>query len=226
MRKFLATAVIAASFAIAPMANALLIDDFNGGDQGVDDGAPGPDTAMYGNAVGGDRTLLIDNIVGANAFNGASANVTGGTFNHNNDGGVSSDSHIDWDAGGAGLGGIDITEAGTNDALGLAITTIDQGNVTLTFTVTDTSSAVSSLALSGLGAGTFSFLFSSFTGSANFALVDSIQLDVVAGSASDLTLDLVQTQLGTTPSVPLPGTIALMGLALGGLGAMRRRKAA
>lgn len=224
MRNFLAIAAVAASFAIAPMANALLIDDFNGGNVTTTDVAPGPLNAAYGGAVGGSHTVTLSNVVGAGGPNGAGANIFGGTFNHSNDTGVSSDSTIDWNANGAGLGGVDITEAGANDALGLAITTIDQGNVTLTFTITDGSAATSTLALNGLGVGTFSFFFTAFTGSADFTDVESIRLDVVTGTASDLVIDLVQTQRG--PSVPVPGTIALLGLAIGGLGAMRRRKAA
>ena len=233
MRKFLATAVITASFAVAPMANALvIIDNFDTGDINVivTANAPATDTGTNPanespNIIGGFHTLTVDNAAGTGGGNGAKANVFAGLFNHSNDTGVSSQSHVLWDANGAGLGGVDITEAGANDALGIEISTIDQGNVTLEFTVIDQLSASSTLILSGLGVDTFSFFFTDFVGSANFQDVDSIRLDVTAGAASDLSINLVQTQKGPS-GVPIPGTIALMGLALGGLGAMRRRKAA
>ena len=93
--------------------------------------------------------------------------------------------------------------------------------MTISFVVNDIAAGTASLTLDNLGVGNVAFLFSSFTGLANFSAVDSLVMTVVAGTASDLTLDLVQTRQGT--NVPVPGTLALFGAGLLGLGLRRRR---
>ena len=126
-----------------------------------------------------------------------------------------------WAAAGVGLGGVDLTDGATQDAIQIDIISIDQGNITLTFTVTDlTGGETSTLVLAGLGVGTQAVLFSSFTGIADFTDIDSIVLTIDAGVASDLILDLIDTRLGT--GVGLPTTLALLGLGL--FGVIRRRE--
>jgi hypothetical protein len=129
-----------------------------------------------------------------------------------------------WNANGAGLGGVDLTDSGQSGYLQLAITAIDQGLVTITFAITEIGSLggdTATLTLSDLGRANHQFLFSSFANFANvnFTRVNAIKMTVNAGDASDLTLDFVNT-------IPEPSSIALIGIGLVGFSAFRKRKSA
>jgi len=209
----------------------LLIDHFSVGTGFVQDTidpippAPFPSLNILGDgdAIGGSRTIAI---VPGGTQNGTFAAVNRSPnfnqFFQDQGTGSSGTTTITWDKNGAagGLGGVDLTLGGTNDALQVNITSIDQGMVTLTFDIVDSTAGARQLTLPGLSVGAQPFLFTAFTGTGNFTSVNSIKLTIAAGVASDVGLDLVQTR-----SVPVPATLALLGLGLMGV-RLRRRKAA
>jgi len=226
-RNILPLALLGA-FAAGSAQSAVLIDNFDVAPQtafGLS--APGaPNTAADPgaglNIIGGWRTIQVTAATG-NVFATADTAPTPGAYSHSNPAGATGTSLITWDNAGSGLGGVDLTAGGAT-ALILDITSIDQGNVTLTFSVTDLLANTSSISLNGLGVGLQGFLFSGFTGSADFTQVDSISLEVAGGLASDLTLDLIGTN--TPPSVPEPASLALFGVGMLGLLASRKKNRA
>jgi len=229
MKKLLpVSSVLLAGMLGASSAHALLIDTFDDAtDMVTSFSNPGPSTSASGEAIGGFRTLEItDSNPPGGEGTTLSANGIGtpGRLSHSQDAGFNGSSQVLWDGNGAGLGGADLTDGGDSDALLLDVLFIDQGMVDLTFTVTDTSGNTSMLMLSNLGAGTSTFSFNAFTSNANFEQVDSITLDIIAGNSSDLILDLVETNELEPMEMHLPGTAALLGFGLMGIGFLRRRK--
>jgi len=178
-------------------AQALVIDNFNGGAQSVS--APGSDTIAYIDAIGGFRTVDITK----SGTLGATATVVAppGIYAHSADALTSATSTIIWDANGAGLGGVNLVEGLINNVFSFDILGIDQGDIDLILTIENTFSSSDSFTFSGAGIGTESVAFSSFSG-VDFTSVDSISLRIVGGVASDLTLDLLATT-GDTPTPPV-----------------------
>lgn len=218
----LAAAALAAG--AATQANAVLIDTFNADPDSLTSGAgpAGPSTTATAEAIGGFRTIEI--LTSAGAGLNTSAAVLApipGVYSHSEDALKSGSSKITWDANGAGLGGVDFT-AGGDDRITMSILSIDQGNVDLILTVMDTGAGVSTLLINNAGVGAFDALYANFVGTADFTDVNSVMLEVQAGVASDLVLDLVETT--NRGGVPEPATLSLLGLA--GLMGLRRRRTA
>jgi hypothetical protein len=221
MYKLYSMVAAAALLGVAGAANAFLIDDFNGGDVSIvaaaaipppSNGVPGnPLTEAYSVALGGAHTLQIDTA----ARPGSSNTISGGTWNVGNPSNGGSTGFVSW----SDSAGVDLTDGAINDALELQINQIDIGTTTLTFTVTDVGGASSMLELTNQTAGQKVFLFSDFSGTADFTRAATVQLAYITGNNTDLEIDLIQTRQG----VPLPGTIALLGAGLLGLGVRRRK---
>lgn len=231
MLKLPAIGLFSALALVSVNASAVLIDNFDSGTDGVGVpafGAPvlGPsNTAAGADAIGGSRTLEITSAPSPTVSLVVDSNPNFDQLALANGPGATSVSTVTWDANGAGLGGADLILAGTenNDALQLDILSIDQGAVTLEIDVVDTLTGSSTLTLAGLGVGNHAFDFSNFVGTADFTTVNSIVLTITAGNASDLTLDLIQTRNGPVPpTVPVPGTLFLMGAVMLGLGSAKR----
>ncbi len=218
-------------------ASGILIDSFDSGFGAVDSiNDPGPTNFPSGDAIGGSRTLeILDFPAGSGNLSQGAELATGfvpnpppgtGALGHSQDSfAPGGRSKVSWTAG-----GVDLTEGGLADGVMFEILAIDQGNVDLTLTITDTAGNSSELPLAGLGTGASSFLFTNFTGNADFADADMIMLTIDAGEASDFTLDLLET-VPVPPPPPPPGngvpepisaTLGMMGL--GALGYATKRR--
>ncbi len=198
-------------------AQAVVIDDFNGGAQSID--APGSDTVAYAGAIGGFRTIDMTSV--GPLYATAAIVLPPGIYSHSADAMTSATSNITWDANGAGLGGMDLVEGLTNNVFSFEIISIDQGDIDLILSVEDSFGGLDSFTFSNAGVGTESVAFASFTG-IDFTSIDLISLQVVGGLASDLTLDLLSTT-GDRTAVPEPISLALLGIGMIGVGFSRRK---
>ena len=125
--------------------------------------------------------------------------------------------------GSAGLGGIDFTQGASQNAFNLFIVSGDfPTDVTLTVSSASGTSALT-LSTPGLASNVpFIFEYSDFTGTADFSLAESIQIQLVTtNTQADLQLDF----FGTTSTIPEPMTLAILGLGLAGLSFARKRRA-
>jgi hypothetical protein len=242
MNKFSKLAA-AAALAVAGVGAqaAFVIDDFSTSQALI------RDTTTDGNAVwatqscgagiiGGCRDLYVtktgnslDDAIGL----GVSAFVSGGRLGYSQDTGQAGIGVVRWDGANAapaidtaGLGGLDLT-AGMVVGIRVEVLSADLGfpmtfqawldgnndNVFSMFTSTATASS---------GPGIYDFLFTGFTGGPvadlDFSRVGAIQLVLNNGSINDIDI-----QIDIIQSIPEPGTLALVGATLLGLGAARRR---
>ena len=185
----------------------ILIDDFENGGQtvrSIDD--PGPTTVASTSAIGGSRTLEI--IPGTDP--GTELTVTGGVLSGSHSDfdviSASSFSVVTWDGGGAGLGGIDLTSGGVDDAFALEMFVISDGNYDIKFTVKsafgDASLTANSLAR---GNAIESIVFEDFGADPRiFESADAITLELHSEPASAMSIGLIKT-------VPEPGSAILLG---------------
>ena len=181
------------------------------------------------NQVGGYRYMSVTN--NNNRSGGTSLSSYEGYLDFSNAARTSGTGTVVWDGqGSTGIGGVDLTSNGTNDALFLDVVFAD-ANLTLTFSIRDTTGAISTLTKTVNETleepTTLSFLFSDFTGSANFALVDSITLILSGtGLALDATIDTVYaaSTLPAAAEVPVPAAGWLLAGGVLALGAAKRRK--
>ncbi|MFC3059620.1 VPLPA-CTERM sorting domain-containing protein [Paenirhodobacter populi] len=176
--------------------------------------------------VGGYRSLSVTNANGRTG--GTSLESADGYLDFSNSARTSGTGTVLWDGiGSTGLGGVDLTDGGTNNALFLDVIFAD-ANLTLSFSVTDTAGFTSTIsktvAESLLEPTSLSFLFSDFSGSANFSSLNSISL-ILTGTTQglDASIDTVYAA-STLPAVPLPAAGWLMVGGLAALGVMKRRK--
>ena len=217
----------------ATPANAVIIDTFNEGEQSIvvpDGGTSLGNNIAAAGIIGGSRTINVTSVVGGS---GTSVNVDDSNSNLlsiSNNFQTTSIIEVIWDSNGAGLGGANLLADGS-DALELDIVDIDQGNVTLTFSVVDTDLDVGTLTLSNLVAGDYAFLFTDFINATNvnFGSVDSVSLLIESGSSSDFALDLVQSREGTDipqDEIPAPAAFPLLGAGIAGLALARKYRKA
>jgi hypothetical protein len=177
--------------------------------------------------VGNTRTMNINVTSSAYGYSSTlkTSPLAGGTLELGNEGGQNGVGTITWDAGGAGLGGIDITNGGLLPYFQAKMLSSDQTDI-FRVDITD-SSGHTAYWTSNLGTGpnAINQLLSSFTNpnAADFTSVDKIMVTLSSlNLAQDTVMDTVEV---TNTPVPEPATMTL--LALGGFSvfmARRRRK--
>lgn len=119
---------------------------------------------------------------------------------------------------------MDLTSAGTNNRIDLGVLSADPGfpgqDVDVRITVFSTAgSSVLTQSMGIVVPGSpivKSFNFGSFAGTADFSLVTAVQVEVMAQRGGDLSLSSIQ-------AVPEPGTMAILGFAVVGVAARRRK---
>jgi len=239
VKKTIATLVaLAALGVLAPTVQAVsfMIDDFTQPNTGqsvsvTGVGSAGNTTTGLVGVVGGSRTMQVSVITSSFGLSSSlNMNATPpGTLSLGNDSGQNGVGTITWDANGAGLGGLDITNGGLLPYLQSKILASDL-DLGFRADITETAAAGGSTAswTTNLGPGV-SFvnqLLTSFTnaGAVDFTQVDKIVLTLSGPFAQDATLDLMEVT--NTPGGAVPEPLTLLGLFAGvsGVGAYIRRR--
>lgn len=232
MRKVLVfSAGLAIVVGCVTSSQAALIDNFNSGGGSAQAGAGGADTdtsaTAAGDALGDFRALAIPATTAVSGIGNltlAANPLASGLLSFSLDAQTSGSARLTWDANGAGLGGIDLTDAGASTTFTFDILSIDQGLIDLIITVEDTGGNVASRTFSNAGVGQQQTLFSAFTnfGGTDFTIAERVSLEISGRDGSDVTLDQIFTFGQITP-VPEPSSLALCITALGGIFMVRRR---
>lgn len=246
MKKFAKMAVAAAIAGMTLMAQAaLVVDDFTVGQAKIEDnttGDSGVSSTVFGAGIlGGWRDIYVNKLLPTadpgSALNLRVSSIAPGKLIFSEEDGVFGYGIVRWDGisyapnatfeGGinaTGLGGVSLSGAGS--AFHLIVTSADAG-FPFTLNVFTNATDWTELTLFSSGPGDYIIPFAAFAGGtahgagADFNNVGALEAVINTGgfaTAVDLSIDIID--------IPEPGTMALTGLALLGLGAIRRRKQA
>jgi hypothetical protein len=238
---------VAAAIALMISVNAhavIIVDTFNTTQRLSTTGLP-PASGTSGTVTDGANILGAEREASISGTGTATLDINdpfSGELELSNNSGVTSTSVLRYDGGGtgvgaAGLGGVDFTQSGSQNAFELAILFNDSSmSITIEVASAGGSSILTVATPGGIFSGSFPLFFeySSFatlTGAgADFTGLDSIE-HVLATSfgATDLTMDFLGTTstLEAPPNVIAePSPLTILSLGLIGLAYYRRRKAA
>jgi len=198
------------------LAHALLIDGFSAAQNLVLPAVPGPEVVAAADAIGGFRTAEL---AGTDT---SDLTVAGGSLLLSAPvaGSASASAILTWDSNGAGLGGVDLTDGGVIDTFFLQGLTFSGSSADFSVEITDFSNNTSVVWVSfAIPPTSLSLLFSSFSGTADFANVEAIRLTLSVNSE----VGIGSFSTGTAQA-PVPGTLLLLvsGLLLMRLGRRSR----
>ncbi len=228
--RILTTTLLATFLATGANAATVLIDDFNE-DQLVQDTSGTSSSQIAADVPGGFRDLQA--VSDSGEFTSTEVRVANGTLGFSNISGVSGTGFLTYDGNDdpttvdtSGLGGFDLTFGGLGTGFVYDVISAD-AQLLLTINAWDLTGGFStfSLTLPADFAGTFSGMFSEFSGDANLSNLGALQF--VAGGNGVVDLDARLNSIGVS-LVPVPAAGLLLGGALMGGAAIarRRRKAA
>ena len=228
-RKFIA---LAAVLALATSARAdFTIDDFLSSPQSAAvSGSTGETSSTTAASVlGGSRTLNV-NVTQNDLFQSASASVVDaggqGFFVFSAGALVSASGSIVYDADGAGLGGENLAQYGTD--FSVEVVWADLG-LTLGIQAIDTDGNAHTVSFLDAADddGIINFSFADFAAAGvDLASLDSVAIVFDAPTGADFVLNFIGVTDNTPPAVPEPASAAMLGLGAFGLLAVARRRAA
>lgn len=217
----------------AGSANALIIDNFSVVQSQIYITGPAPVASLnnlqsgaVGDILGGMRETDVTLYAG-NAAADVNVRVVAGVLDINDSVSAATEVMLTWNAGGAGLGNIDLYAGGAT-GIYLAFPTAMDHALLLSFDIDDFGSGTTASRSITFPVGSqgndFFFAFSDFTNLAALSSADAIRMTLSSTTPGlDANIDLIETRDAPPGSVPEPATMGLLGLGLLGLGLTRMK---